>query len=91
MEFRKPHMDDKTLPAKNLQIGGDHYLNMAVEPWDVIGSWPLEQQIGFHRGNALKYLMRMGAKDAAAQEVRKAAHYLDKLIEILESGEQWAT
>jgi hypothetical protein len=67
----------------NLQIGGDHYIEMAVDPWDVIDTWPIDQQIGFHRGNALKYLMRMGSKDGSLQETRKAKHYIEKLEEIL--------
>ena len=67
----------------SLQVGGDHYLNMACDPWDVIDTWPIEQQIGFHRGNALKYIMRMGVKDEAGQEVKKAQHYIEKLIEIM--------
>jgi hypothetical protein len=49
----------------------------------VVDTWPVEQQIGFYRGNALKYLMRMGAKDEALQEIKKAAHYTQKLIEVL--------
>lgn len=69
--------------ANNMQVGGDHYVTMAVQPWDVVDSWPLEQRIGFYRGNALKYLMRMGAKDAAPQEVAKSIHYLQKLLEVL--------
>ena len=70
--------------AKLSQIGGAHYLGMEVQPWDVIDTWPIEQQIGFHRGNALKYLMRLGSKDLAAQEARKAGHYCQKLAEVLE-------
>jgi len=70
--------------SRKTEIGGSHYLEMAVQPWDVIDSWPVDQQIGFHRGNALKYLMRMGSKDRPVQEARKAQHYLEKLIEILE-------
>jgi hypothetical protein len=73
----------------NLQIGGDHYIEMAIDPWDVIDTWPIDQQIGFHRGNALKYLMRMGSKDGSLQEIHKAKHYIEKLEEILsESGLQ---
>ena len=70
--------------ADDMQIGGDHYMNMAVEPWDVVDTWPLEQRIGAYRHGALKYLMRMGSKDAAAQEVREAGHYCQKLAEVLE-------
>ena len=70
--------------AKDRQEGGNHYTDMGVGPWDVIDTWPFEQQVGFYRGNALKYLMRMGTKnDDDLQEARKAAHYTERLIEIL--------
>ena len=69
--------------ASDVQVGGTHYLSMGVEPWDVVDTWPLEQQIGFYRGNALKYIMRMGNKDEASTEVGKGKHYLEKLLEVL--------
>lgn len=71
-------------PANELQFGGSHYKDMGVEPWDVVDTWPIEQQIGYYRGGALKYIMRMGAKDVSVQELRKAGHYIQKLIERLE-------
>lgn len=74
---------EQTPSANEIQIGGTHYLSMGVEPWDVIDTWPLEQRIGFYRGNALKYLMRMGTKDVSLQEIQKGMHYLQKLIETL--------
>lgn len=70
--------------AKERQVGGTHYKKLAVEPWDVIDTWPRDQRIGFYRGNALKYLMRMGTKDEQLVEAGKAQHYLQKLIEELE-------
>ena len=75
---------DKPQTARDTQIGGDHYKKSTVQPWDVVDTWPIEQQIGFHRGNALKYVMRMGTKDENLREIRKAAHYLQKLVEVLE-------
>jgi len=69
--------------AKQRQEGGDHYKQMGVEPWDVVDTWPLEQQIGYYRGGALKYIMRMGTKDERVQELKKAGHYIDKLVEVL--------
>lgn len=69
--------------ANDIQVGGTHYKTMGVEPWDVVDSWPLEQQIGYYRGNALKYLMRMGRKDESVQELKKSLHYMQKLIEVL--------
>lgn len=71
-------------PANLRQIGGTHYKQMAVQPWDVVDGWPLEQRIGYYRGNALKYLMRMGSKDQDAQEVAKGRHYIEKLLEVLQ-------
>ena len=71
------------MKANERQEGGNHYLQMSIEPWDIIDSFPLEQQIGFYRGNALKYIMRMGSKDSRLKEIKKAEHYLQKLTEVL--------
>lgn len=78
-------LDSEKTFASQRQVGGTHYKDLGVEPWDVVDSWPLQQKVGFYRGNALKYLMRLGTKDAAIQEAKKAQHYLDKLIETLEN------
>jgi hypothetical protein len=71
------------LSANDKQVGGKHYKAMGVEPWGVIDTWPLEQRIGFYRGNALKYIMRLGSKDQPDQEASKGLHYLEKLVEVL--------
>lgn len=69
--------------ARDTQVGGNHYKTVAVQPWDVVDTWPLEQRIGYYRGGALKYIMRMGSKDQNAVEVAKGKHYLEKLLEVL--------
>ncbi len=74
--------------ANDIQIAGDHYKKMGVEPWDVIDTWPPEQRIGAYRAGALKYIMRMGSKDQSAQEIAKGKHYLEKLLEVLNEGGQ---
>lgn len=71
--------------AKARQVGGDHYKNMGVEPWDVVDTWPIEQRIGAYRSGLLKYVMRMGTKDERLQEAKKALHYAEKLVETLEA------
>ena len=48
------------VPVREKQFGGDHYKRMGIEPWDVVDTWPLEQRVGYYRGGALKYTMRMG-------------------------------
>lgn len=73
--------------ANDRQVGGDHYKNMGVEPWDVVDTWPREQRIGYYRGGALKYIMRMGSKDIDAQEIGKGQHYMQKLLEVLNEQE----
>lgn len=77
---------DKSTPITQpslRQVGGSHYKLMKVQPWDVVDTWPLEQQVGAYRAGALKYVMRMGSKDESVQEIGKGIHYLEKLIEVL--------
>lgn len=75
--------DAVTQTARDVQVGGQHYKTMGVQPWDVVDTWPIEQQIGYYRGGALKYIMRMGAKDQSATEIAKGKHYMQKLLEVL--------
>ena len=72
---------EQALNANAVQIGGSHYKDAQVQPWNVVDTWPMEQRVGFYRGNALKYIMRMGTKDENVQEIKKAVHYLQKLID----------
>lgn len=72
--------------ASDKQVAGTRYKDMGVEPWDVVDTWPIEQRIGAYRHGALKYLMRMGSKDESAQEIAKAIHYMEKLLEVLKAG-----
>lgn len=76
-----------TQSADTRQHGGAHYTQMTVQPWNVVDTWPLEQRIGFYRGNALKYIMRLNDKDAPADNVGKAAHYCEKLAEVLREAD----
>jgi len=77
---KKPIIQD----PDQIQYGGEHYKKMTVSPWDVIDSFPREQQIGAYRANAIKYLLRMGSKDDSVLEIKKAIHYLRKLVKVLE-------
>lgn len=76
------------MKADDMQVGGNHYKNMGVEPWNVVDTWPIEQRIGYYRGGALKYVMRMGTKDENLQEIKKGVHYMQKLIEVLQERER---
>jgi hypothetical protein len=75
------------MSANDRQVGGSHYKDMKVEPWSVVDTWPLPERIGFYRGNALKYVMRLEDKDSPRVNAEKAIHYLEKLVEVLRSIE----
>lgn len=47
----------------------------------VIEAWDL----GFHLGNAVKYIARAGRKGAALEDLRKARWYIDRLIAAMEA------
>jgi len=66
-----------TSDANKVQVGGRHYKQFQIQPWDAILSW----QLGFLDGNAVKYLARWRHK-GGVEDLKKAKHYLDKLIEV---------
>lgn len=69
--------------ANDKQVGGDHYKDKTIQPWDVIDTFDHAQAIGFYKGNAIKYIIRAGSKGPAREDYEKAVHYLEKLLEIL--------
>lgn len=70
------------LAAGNYQVGGAHYTSLSIQPWDAMKAWMSPEQFkGFLLGNAIKYLARC-EKKGGLQDLEKAAHYLDKLIEL---------
>ena len=74
---------DAVTQANRKQVGGDHYMNMGVQPWKAMESWMTPEEFrGFLKGNAIKYLARSNAKGGAT-DVRKAGHYIEKLTEVM--------
>ena len=70
--------------ANATQIGGNHYASKAVQPWDAMQAWMSREEFaGYLRGNVLKYMARCNDK-GGIEDVQKARHYIDKLIEVLE-------
>lgn len=60
------------------QIGGDHYLSMAIQPWQIIDA----NGLNFYEGNALKYLLRRKEGQNRIEDLQKAIHYIEHLIEL---------
>lgn len=70
--------------ANYFQVGGNHYTKKAVQPWEAMEAWMTpEQFVGFLRGNIIKYIARCDDK-GGVEDLKKARHYLDKLIEVSE-------
>lgn len=73
--------DSKPDPNQE-QVGGTHYKDLAIQPWDYMESLMSPSQFeGYLRGNVLKYISRYPEK-AGLQDLQKAAHYLAKLIQV---------
>lgn len=72
-----------TSRSNDIQIGGDHYRGEAIQPWDFIVS----NNLDFLEGNIIKYITRWRRKDGL-QDLLKAKHYLDKLIEVENASRQ---
>ena len=66
--------------ANEEQVGGRHYIERAIQPWDYI----IANKMGYLEGNIIKYVSRYKDKNGI-EDLVKAAHYLDKLIEVTRS------
>ena len=60
-----------------------HYTDGQIEVIDFIE----DKKLGYHLGNAVKYISRAGKKDPekTAEDLKKAVWYLNRYIEKLES------
>ena len=63
--------------ANDDQIGGNHYKDKIIQPWDFIAA----NELGYFEGNIVKYVSRWRDKGGMV-DLKKAKHYLDKLIEL---------
>lgn len=73
-----------TTKADEIQVDGSHYKDMPRQPWDVMAEeLTKEEFIGYLKGNIIKYTMRAGRKGDASIDLAKAAHYDQKLQEVL--------
>ena len=65
------------MTANEEQHGGRHYINKPIQPWDYI----IANGMGYLEGNIIKYISRYKEK-GGLDDLIKASHYLDKLIEV---------
>jgi hypothetical protein len=67
--------------ANDVQVAGTHYKDKAIQPWDYI----VANELGYLEGNIVKYVSRWRDK-GGLDDLKKAQHYLAKLIEVVENG-----
>lgn len=71
------------MQANDLQVGGDHYKQQAIQPWDYIAA----NNLDFFQGSIIKYVTRWRNK-AGVQDLEKALHFLQKYIELQKQESQ---
>jgi hypothetical protein len=64
------------MKASDTQEGGGHYKKFTIQPTEFI----FKNGLGFIEGNVIKYVMRYKEK-GGLQDLKKAKHYIDLLIE----------
>ena len=65
------------MAANDKQVSGTHYKDKDIQPWDYIAA----NKLGYFEGNVVKYVSRWKSK-GGLEDLKKARHYLDKLIEL---------
>lgn len=69
--------------TNDVQVGGNHYTSKSVQPWEAMEAWMSEEAFkGYIWGNVIKYMARWEDK-GGVEDLKKAQHYLDKLISIV--------
>ena len=63
--------------ALDVQVGGTHYKDCAIQPIEYIHA----NKLGFAEGNVVKYITRHRQKHGA-DDVRKVIHYCQLLLEL---------
>lgn len=66
--------------ANETQVGGSHYRN-EYQHWDLV----VDLGLGYYEGQVTKYVTRHTKKNGL-QDLQKASHFLDKLMELVAQG-----
>ena len=65
------------MTANEEQVGGGHYKGQKVEHWDFV----MMHDIPYMEAQVIKYMMRWRKKNGV-EDLRKAEHFIRKLIEV---------
>jgi hypothetical protein len=73
--YRSVHRNTKEPDPTDVQIGGDHYADRAIQPIDFIAANGLD----FMEGNIIKYITRHKERNGK-EDILKAIHYCRLLL-----------
>ena len=68
-------------PNSTNNTGPTYYKRGKTQVWDFIR----DNDLSFHLGNAIKYIVRAGFKHDKEEDLRKAIHYLENELEYIQS------
>lgn len=73
------------MSANERQVGGTHYsTDGGLQHWDIVDIFKLD----YFQGQITKYVMRWNKKNGV-EDLKKAAHFLEKYIELQEKTQPW--
>ena len=64
-------------PSIDVQVDGDHYKNLAIQP----AVYSYKNNLNWHQGEIIKYVTRYKDKNGKV-DLEKARHLIDMLIEL---------
>lgn len=78
-DYKVAYIADKPQDVKalDIQVGGDHYKSMAIQPVEFC----MKNNLNFCVSSAIKYLCRYKSKNGK-QDLEKARHFINLLIEL---------
>lgn len=77
LDMKTDYLRKEEGPTTSCQIGGTHYMDMAIQPVEFIH----RNNIGFIEGCCIKYLCRWRNK-GGIEDLRKVIHYCELLIQM---------
>lgn len=60
------------------QVGGDHYKDCGIQPVEYIHA----NRLDYFEGNVVKYITRHRAKGEGENDIKKAIHYAELILEL---------
>jgi hypothetical protein len=66
------------MSALDKQEGGTHYKDLAIQPVEYIQ----KNNLSYLQGNVIKYITRYNKKNSPIDDLNKAKHYIDLILEL---------